>query len=245
MRHTGRSIDVFHRLGGLLKDFGKITLLQFFLRSKGDLKMAKLWNCKWTRKIAFADRGSLQGSNDFSEYASLGNKHGIIRIVTESQIKWTSCVANWKLCPEKPYERPRELPGMATPICCSVLLAQMLWDFTKALTRLGLEYHIIYGTLSGAVRSKAIIPWTYDLDQYCNFIFSYYERVDYCCSWRRTWWSVIYGKVSHEHGLMPPYIDEDTVPFFDGSNDLEGKALFSEEIEEAVRDMLPILNYWR
>lgn len=44
---------------------------------------------------------------------------------------------------------------------------------------------------------------------------------------------------------MPPYIDEDTVPFFDGSNDLEGKALFSEEIEEAVRDMLPILNYWR
>lgn len=47
------------------------------------------------------------------------------------------------------------------------------------------------------------------------------------------------------HRLMPPYIDEDTVPFFEGPSDLEGKVLFSDEIEEAVRDMLQILNNWR
>ena len=44
---------------------------------------------------------------------------------------------------------------------------------------------------------------------------------------------------------MPPYIEVDTVPFYDGPDDLEGNALFSNEIEEAVRGMLPVSDDWR
>ena len=46
---------LFHRSGGLLNGFGRMALLEFFVRSKGELKIAKLSNCRWTREIA---RGS-------------------------------------------------------------------------------------------------------------------------------------------------------------------------------------------
>ena len=114
--------EAFHRIGGLLEGFGKVTLLEFFLRSKGELKIAKLANCSWTPEITRTDRGTLEGSNTFSEYSLLGNKHQILRIVTGSRIEWAACVANWKLCAEKPYMRPRDLPSIATPICCSAVL---------------------------------------------------------------------------------------------------------------------------
>jgi len=96
---------VFDKIGGLIKYFGKVTSLEFFLRSKGELRMAKLTNCAWSRELTRADRGNLEGAN-FAEYASFGNKHKILRIVTENRIEWTACVANWKLCPEKPYVKP-------------------------------------------------------------------------------------------------------------------------------------------
>ena len=154
---------VFDRIAGLLDNFGKVTLLEFFLRSKGELKMAKLTNCAWTHEITRTDRGTLEGAK-FPEYVSFGNKHQILRIVTESRIEWTTCVANWKLCPEKPYLKPRNPRRIAEPICCSVVLGQMLADFKYAMEKLGLEYRIVFGTLLGAVRSQAIIPWTRDVD---------------------------------------------------------------------------------
>ena len=52
-----------YKIGGLIKDFGKVTLLEFFLRSGGELKMAKLTNCAWTIEITRADRGNLEGAN--------------------------------------------------------------------------------------------------------------------------------------------------------------------------------------
>ena len=61
--------DIFHKLGGLLAGFGRMTLLEFFLRSKGELKMTKLANCVWTPEIMRADRGALEGSNEVPEYA--------------------------------------------------------------------------------------------------------------------------------------------------------------------------------
>ena len=79
--------EAFHRIGGLLEGFGKVTLLEFFLRSKGELKIAKLANCSWTPEITRTDRGTLEGSNTFSEYSLLGNKHQILRIVTGSRIE--------------------------------------------------------------------------------------------------------------------------------------------------------------
>ena len=239
--------DVFHRFGGLLDGFGMVTLLEFFLRSKGELKIAKLANCQWTSEITRADRGTLEGSNNLGEYASFGNKHKVLRIVTESQIEWTACVANWKSCPEKPYVKPRELSSVAGPICCSVVLAEMLADFKWAFNKLGLEYRILFGTLLGAVRSKAIIPWTYDVD--IGIPNSAFRNKSTFTALQQVLGSKYYVGRSHgmprAHRLIAPYIEVDTTPFFSGPDDLNGDALFSDEIEEAVQGMLPISDNWR
>ena len=91
--------DIFHKLGGLLAGFGRMTLLEFVLRSKSDGgggggAMAKLANCVWTLEITCADRGALGGSNKVPEYTSFAKKHRILPIVTENRIEWTACVAN-------------------------------------------------------------------------------------------------------------------------------------------------------
>ena len=239
--------NVFDKIGGLIKYFGKVTLLEFFLRSKGELRMAKLTNCAWTRELTRADRGNLEGAN-FAEYASFGNKHKILRIVTENRIEWTACVANWKLCPEKPYTKPRGLPGIAAPICCSVVLGQMLVDFTRALDKLGIKYRLVYGTLLGAVRSQAIIPWTYDVD--IAIPKSAYKNQSTFAVLQNELGGKYYvgksfGNMPRAHMLMPPYYEVNTAAFFDGPDDLEGNALFSREIERAVRGMLPISGLWR
>ena len=240
--------NVYDRIGGLLEGFGKLALLEFFIRSEGQLKIAKLSNCVWTPEIKRLDRGSLEGSNDVPEYSSFGNKHDILRIVTENRIEWTACVANWKLCPEKPYFKPQDLPRIAAPICCSVVLGQMLADLAWALTRLGLEYRIIYGTLLGAVRSQAIIPWTADID-----IALTKSAIDNASTFpaiakqleNRYYVGNSFMGAPRVHSLKGPYIDVDTTPFFDGPDDLQGNLLFSNYIEEAVKGMLPVSEHWR
>ena len=240
--------DAFYRTGGLLDGFGKVALLEFFIRSKGQLKMAKLSNCVWTREITRVDRGSLEGSHNVPEFGSFGNKHGILRIVTENRIEWTRCVANWKLCPEKPYVKPQDLASIAAPICCSTVLGQMLADVTWALTRLGVEYRIIYGTLLGAVRSQAIIPWTADID-----IALTKSAIDNASTFlgvekllkNQYYIGNSFMDVPRAHMLIGPYVDVDTTPFFNGPDDLEGNLLFSDDIAEAVSGMLPVSSDWR
>ena len=240
--------DIFHKLGGLLNRFGRMTLLEFFLRSKGEFKMAKLANCVWTPEITHADRGTLEGSDRVSEYASLANKHRILRIVMENRIEWTTCAANWKLCPEKPYVRPRDLSGIASPICCSAVLGKMLRDFKWAFNKLGVEYRLIDGTLLGAVRSKAIIPWTYDIDIALPESSFYQNTSTFSALQKLLGNQYLVGDsfgMQRAHLLLPPYIEINTTAFFDGPDDVEGKAFFSDELEEAVNDMLPVSRDWR
>ena len=238
-------------IGGLLEGFGKVTLLEFFLRSKGELKIAKLTTCAWTHEITRADRGTLKGSATYPEYSNLGNRHQILRIVMEDRIEWTACVANWKLCPEKPYEKSQDPFRLAAPICCSVVLGEMLVDFVKALDKLGLAYRVVYGTLLGAVRSQAIIPWTYDIDL----------AIAEAMFRNKTTWIAIQKELEAQgkhyfvgesfdmpraHRHAPPSIQVDTSKFYDGPDDLIGKnGLFSDEIEESVKEMLPISSFWR
>ena len=240
--------DVFNSIGELHQGFGRVALLEFFIRSKGKLKMAKLSNCAWTREITRVDRGTLEGSNHVPEYAAFGNKHGILRIVTDNRIEWTECVANWKLCREKPYVEPRELPGVAAPICCSAVLFQMLKDITWAFTELGVEYRVVYGTLLGAVRSQAIIPWTCDIDIALNRS-TYVNASTYTAIEKLLRNQYYVGNsfmgMPRAHMLIPPYIEVDTAPFFDGPDDLQGNLLFSSDIEKAVRDMPPVSARWR
>ena len=47
------------------------------------------------------------------------------------------------------------------------------------------------------------------------------------------------------HLLLPPYIEINTTAYFDGPDDVEGNAFFSNELEEAVKGMLPVSRNWR
>jgi len=89
-------------MGGLIKDFGKVTLLEFFVRSGGERKMAKLTNCAWTIEITRADRGNLEGAN-FAEYASFGKKNRVDSLCCKLEVVSTETVreasrSSWYCC---------------------------------------------------------------------------------------------------------------------------------------------------
>lgn len=143
--------------------YGATTLLDFYLRSKGNLKLAAFDDCKFSSSLMRRDRGGLEESSFFTDYIYLGNNHNIVRIVRENEITWTKCTYSTKICPEKPFNRTL-LSRQHLPICCSRVLSKMLSDVTEGLNNIGVGYRIVYGTLLGAVRSGTIIPWTKDID---------------------------------------------------------------------------------
>ena len=238
----------FEELGGWRKHFGKASLLDFFFRSKGKLRIAKLKSCVWSKDVTKIDRGPLRGSKDFVEYANLGNEHGVLRIVKEDRIEWTSCIANHIWCPEKPYTSPTALPEVSLPVCCSTVIYNLLEKVVEAFDKSGLQYRLLYGTLLGAVRSKAIIPWTHDADVAIDR--SAYDDTSTFPHIQTLLGDDFYIGYSHMnmprlHPLAPAHITLDTRAFFQGPDDLDGDAFFSPEVQKSVQGMLPILRDWR
>ena len=238
---------LFHRLGGLNVTFGKLVLFEFFVRSGGEVKVAKLKNCTWSHEITRADRGFLEGTPHFLEYATFGNKHNVLRIITENRIEWTTCVSNWKTCPEKPYARSRDITNIFRPICCRIVLGELLDDIVWAMNTLNIEYRIVYGTALGAVRSQAIIPWTNDVDIAINE--SAFDNTSTYTAIEKLFGNKYFaGEFWHmPRGFRhwPISVEVDTASMFDGPNDLRGDKFSSAEIEEEVNGMLPIAEHWR
>ena len=49
-------------------DYGSLSHLDFFLRSKGSLKIAKLSDCYFSQSLSYIDRGNLEGSKEFTDH---------------------------------------------------------------------------------------------------------------------------------------------------------------------------------
>lgn len=145
---------------------GSMSHLDFFKRSNGALKIAKLSNIFFSYLLTYSDRGILQGTRDFIDYSTLGQLHSILRIVRPNKIEWTKCTDDKHFCPEKPLtSRLNTLAASdGYPICCDVIMDDILSATVGAMNQVGIEYRIVYGTLLGAVRSQAIIPYSEDVD---------------------------------------------------------------------------------
>ena len=226
--------------------YGKASIFDFFLRSKGKLRIARLNDCLLSDKLSVIDRGpELEDVHDFPDYSRFGNSHGILRIVTESRVEWTKCAADGRVCPEKPLViRPNTLPP--TVVCCSVVLDRILRDLVWALNKAGIKYRLVYATVVGAVRSGTIIPWTQDVD------------VTLITGFQRHWnWKIqhfLQGKyyvgpsfvgTNRMIPLIPPHMDLNTRPFFDGPDDVSGEHFFSEDILSAMEGVHVIGNTWK
>lgn len=147
-----------------LPDYGDTVLLDFFLRTKGKIKIALLTDCSLSDELHRPDRGILKEKPFYTDYIKLGFDHDLVRIVKENQIIWTKCSYNLRLCPEKPLRVQNSLSRQLKPVCCSGVLDRILVDVVQAMNAIRLDYRIEYGTLLGAVRSGTIIPWTRDVD---------------------------------------------------------------------------------
>ena len=238
--------DVFLELGWNTK-YGKASTYDFFLRSEGKLKIARLSCCVYSRELFATDRGTKEGTVDFPDYSHLANDHGILRIVMEDRVEWTKCVADSTYCKEVPFVSPKTLPQVGMPLCCCHVLDRMLKDIVWAIDKIGMSYRIIYGTLLGSIRNKAIIPWTHDIDVALNR--SVLKKTD----WGKDLREVLQGRyyvgdfagqgraISH----IPAYINVNTTPFFQDSDDLTGDKFFSEDILMTIQNSHKIGNSWR
>ncbi|EDO45433.1 predicted protein [Nematostella vectensis] len=212
--------------------------------------MAKFGNMFLSDSLHKVDRGVKEGVPEFPDYAHFGNDHGILRIVQEARIEWTTCIANGQQCKEKPYFPPVELPRLGMPICCMVVLDRMLQDITNALNTIGIRYRVIYGTLLGGIRSKAIIPWTHDVDLGLD--------KDICSN--RTFFSKLQDHFGGMYYLghyfmdmprmvphIPAYIEVNNSSLFKEGYcrmDLD-QGFYSEEIKKSIESLTPLSLHWR
>ena len=239
--------ETFMRLGWKSR-FGRASIFDFFLRSEGKLKIARLSDCVLSDDLGITDRGTEEETHDFPDYSQFADEHGILRIVMEDRIEWTMCVADGKFCMEKPFTPPKVLPQAGMPLCCSYALDRMLRDIVWAINKVGLKYRIIYGTLLGAIRNKAIIPWTHDVDIALNksklVMPNWNEKLQEALQ-GRYFVGISFMDVPRAIPLIPTYIDVNTTSFFDGLDDISGGKLFSKDILMAMKTRHTIGDYWR
>ncbi|KAJ7356356.1 hypothetical protein OS493_025465 [Desmophyllum pertusum] len=222
--------------------------LDFFARSNGALKIAKLSNCFLSHALTYSDRGMLEGSRDFIDYSTLGQLHSILRIVRPDKIEWTKCADNIQFCPEKPLTS--RLNTLAEddgfPICCVVIMDDILAATVDAMNQIGIEYRIVYGTLLGAVRSQAFIPYSDDVDvaihkadndRYASFwLMQQILGPRYFVAWKTN------PPVSRVYPHFAPTVAVNTRRHFKGDYSLESHALFDSKILKEMEKLLPVKN---
>ena len=227
---------------------GSMSHLDFFVRSTGRLKIAKLSHCYLSHKLTYSDRGILEGTRDFIDYSTLGQLHSILRIVRPDKIEWTKCSDDKQFCPEKPLmSRPNTLAAAdGFPICCDVIMDDILAVTVDAMNQIGMDYRIVYGTLLGAVRSQAFIPYSDDVDvaihkadndRYDNFLLI--QRIlgpKYFVAWKTN------PPVSRVYPHYTPTIKVNTRRHFKGDESLESSSLFDNKIVKEMKELLPVKN---
>ena len=227
---------------------GSMSHLDFFVRSTGTLKIAKLSHCHFSHALTYSDRGILEGTRDFIDYSTLGQLHSILRIVRPDKIEWTKCTDDKQFCPEKPLmSRPNTLTAAdGFPICCDVIMDDILTATVDAMNQIGIDYRIVYGTLLGAVRSQAFIPYSDDVDvaihkadndRYDNFLLM--QQIlgpRYFVAWKTN------PPVSRVYPHYAPTIEVNTRRHFKGDESFESSSLFDIKILKEMKELLPVKN---
>lgn len=228
-------------------DYGLLDHIDFFLRSKGTLKIAKLSNCYLSQSLNNVDRGSLEGSRELTDYSKLGKFHSILRIVRPHKIEWTKCSEDVEFCSEK-LSASRSTESLTTdgfPICCDAVMDDLLGATVRAMNEIGMDYRVTYGTLLGAVRSKAIIPYSDDIDlavhkkdndNFTRFI----VLQNHIGSKYRVVWKAK-PPISRVYPHLTPSVEVNTDRFFEGDN-LESKILFQHKTLHHMKKLLPIVD---
>lgn len=228
-------------------DYGSLGYLDFFLRSKGTLKLAKLSSIFLGQSLNYINRGSLEGSKEFTDYSKLGQFHSVLRIVLPNKIEWTKCSDDSEFCPEKPTasQSSNSLVSDGFPICCDVVMDKLLVATVKAMSEIGMEYRATYGTLLGAERSGAIIPYSDDIDlavrkkhndDYSRFIALQTQMESkYRVAWKTK------PPMSRVYPYFPTSLDVNTDKYFEGDS-LESKILFDQKILLQMKKLFPIAD---
>lgn len=227
--------DIFERLG-LRPSHGDTTLLDLYLRSKGDLKIAYSLDCAFSKEQLVANRGAMTSKEIYLDYGLLGYHHDILRIiyVYDNTIIWTQCTrtANPSLCPNKPLQ-DIHTSNKLSHYCCNVALNKYLIDAVYGLEQAGIDYRLCYGTTLGAIRSKNIIPWTRDIDIHVTLT-DYHNSYAFS-KLRQVMENMHYSTplVFQLRRIIPQF------PLTTHINNLSVYNLFSEATLEQLRDALP------